>query len=138
MCNDDGDLTVETTVERETKSSRIFLGADGIMLIEIKGGAVFTLLEARENVEVAEEMLLGRRIPLLIDIRKVRSIDRAARIYFASEEAVRSIRAQAMLFSSPVSRIIANFFLGFNQPPCPTRIFNSEARAMEWLRGFVR
>ena len=40
----------------------------------------------------------------------------------------------ALLGSSPVDRIIANFFLGVHVPPCPTRFFTSRDESMNWLR----
>jgi hypothetical protein len=33
-----------------------------------------------------------------------------------------------------VDRVIANFILGINKLPCPTRFFTSEPDALGWLK----
>ena len=40
----------------------------------------------------------------------------------------------ALLGSSPVDRVIANFFLGVHIPPCPTRFFTSRTESLSWLQ----
>ena len=46
--------------------------------------------------------------------------------------------AQAIIVDSPVSRLIGSFFLGLNKPPFPTKLFTSEADAVEWLKGYLQ
>ncbi len=36
----------------------------------------------------------------------------------------------------PKSPVIRNFFLGINKPPYPVTLFNSEEKALEWLKTF--
>ena len=68
-------------------------------------------------------------------MRAVRSIDRDARACYA--QAPPSVSALALLVGSPLSRAIGNFFIGFNKPAVPTRLFSSEVDAIPWLGGFV-
>ena len=120
-----------------TGLSDIWLGDDGIIRSIIMPGGVGTLETAKEAVVAYRK--LGKRIarPVFMDGRKIKSVDRPSRVYAASEEASSVIRALGVLVASLYSRMLGNFFLKVSKPPYPTRLFTSEAEAMEWLRTFV-
>jgi hypothetical protein len=70
-------------------------------------------------------------------MRNLKSFDRAARKYFAGEEAGQTVRALAIITGSPVSRILGNFYLGINRPQTPCRLFTAEDEALEWLKEYL-
>lgn len=100
--------------------------------------AEVTLEDARENTEAAATLTGGRRRPMLVDLREIRSQTSDARAHFAGPEGARVGLAVALLIASPVSRAVGNFFLGFNRPVMPTRLFTDEAAAIEWLLSFEK
>ncbi len=67
---------------------------------------------------------------------QTRMVDRAARYVFATTRTEPISCAMGLLVDSPVSRIIANFFLGLDKLPFVTRLFTSETEAVGWLRQF--
>lgn len=72
-------------------------------------------------------------MPVLVDLRAVRSQSAEARAYLAGPEATKVSAAVALLVASPLSRAIGNFYLGFNRPEVPTRLFTDEIEAERWL-----
>jgi hypothetical protein len=78
----------------------------------------------------------GVRRPLLCDLRRVKTMHREARTYF-SGPATEGWSATALVIDSPLTRAIANFFMGLNKPRAPTRMFASQDDAEPWLRSFV-
>ena len=46
--------------------------------------------------------------------------------------------AVALVIDSPLSRVLGNFFLGFNRPETPARLFTSVDEARAWLNTFER
>jgi hypothetical protein len=68
--------------------------------------------------------------PMLVDMTTTESLSRQARSVFAIRCAASRI---ALLGTSPVDRILANWSLGVQNLPCPTRFFNSRTEAMKWL-----
>ena len=68
--------------------------------------------------------------PMLVDMATTENVTRTARSVFSIPCAANRI---ALLGSSPVDRILANFFLGVHVPPCPTRFFTSRTESMAWL-----
>lgn len=107
---------------------------EGLVRATMKEGAVFELADAKEAVDVTYEVARRTRSRVLVDMRGVRSQTRAAREHFASAETATRISAVALLVSSPLSRMIANFFLRIASLRIPTRMFDDEASAIAWLR----
>jgi len=54
----------------------------------------------------------------------------------ASEEYTEKRMGTAIIAKSLATKIAGNFFIRFNKPPTPTRLFSSEKEAMKWLRTF--
>jgi hypothetical protein len=119
------------------RTARLWLDDDDIMRCDCFPGIEQTLADA-EQVMAAFWGLAGqRRVPALVDIRNVKSIERAARAHYSGPESARVHLAVALLVGSPLSRAIGNFFMGLNKPLIPSRLFTSEPDALAWLRGFV-
>jgi len=114
-----------------------WLWNDGRLRCRFKAGAEVTLSDAVECVRASPAVAGMRRLPSLIDLRWLRSQSAEARDYFSAPEALLVSNAVALLVESPLSRAIGNFYLGFNRPNVPTRIFNDEAAALEWLQSFT-
>ncbi len=71
--------------------------------------------------------------PLLVHATIVKHVTIEARNYLASEEGCQKIKSCAIITSSIVTRVIANFFLTLNKPLVPTKLFTNEEHAKEWL-----
>lgn len=99
-------------------------------------GAEVDVADARENLAATATLTEGRRLPVLVDLRGVRSQSAEARAHFAGPTATAVTQAVALLISSPLSRVIGNFFLGFNRPATPARVFTSVGEAEAWLASF--
>ena len=46
--------------------------------------------------------------------------------------------ASALVVKNSASRLVGNFFIRFNNPITPTKVFNNEEKALEWLRLMVK
>ncbi|MBL8613477.1 MAG: hypothetical protein JNL38_39420 [Myxococcales bacterium] len=93
------------------------------------------LADAVENLEVSARLTGGEPHLAIIDLRGLHSQSAEARALFAGPEASRVSRAVALVVGSPLTRMIGNFFLGFNKPKEPTRLCASEREAEEWLQS---
>ena len=117
-----------------TRTARISLRPDGILHFVYFPDAQERLEDAHANVKASEHLNPDQRRPLLVDLRPMRGIEREARAYYSS---LRSITARALLVESPVTRVMANFFISINKPPVPTKLFTSEDQAVAWLKNFM-
>jgi len=123
--------------EIEMHGHRMWRDEDGIVHVEVTGQVDVGLAEATAGIVAVAALCDGRRRPVVIDFRELRSMDRAARQYYAGPETSAIVSAAALIVSSPVTRAIGNFMMGLNKPLSPTRMFDDEATALAWLRGFV-
>ena len=104
---------------------------EGHIVLVLPAGEVITgSMAAAAAAEV--ERLAGRgEVPVLLVLTGVEAITRDARTLFSRAG---SLAAVAVLGVSPVDRVIANFLLGGNIQPCPTRYFSTESEALAWLK----
>ena len=123
---------------REHRLFRAALRSDGILVYHPIPGLVITYEVACTVLEVGLEIIDGPK-PTLVLMQDMARVDRDARAFFASEEYMTRLSCQtALVVGSPVSRVIANFFVGLNRPSYPHKVFDDAERAITWLRGYVR
>ena len=123
----------------ETSTQKLYWDGEN----EIVWGELFadqtTKERAKENVDAQERVrdVLGKaKTRVLIDMTAISEISKEARDYFANERTASIQRATALLISSPVSRVIGNFFMGLNKPISPTRLFTDPREAIKWLQTY--
>ena len=108
------------------------IDADGIAVFRLLTSAPFTLDLARATITDLIALTGGKRIPIVADIRRSKGMTAEARAFFGKPNPPYS--ALAILADSPVTRMIANFFIGLNRPSVPTQIFTDEEKARAWSR----
>lgn len=104
----------------------------GIVRITLNPGARMT---AEDGAYARENLLAitgGEPSVVLLQITGVGSVSREA-ISVYSDAA--TVRAFAILGSTPVDRVIAHGLLGLPRPQCPTQYFTDAQEAMHWLSG---
>jgi hypothetical protein len=74
--------------------------------------------------------------PMIVILGCVKHITKEAREFLASKEGCQKVKRCAIVISSEVTKIIANFFIRINKPQVPTTIFTSEEKARQWLLSF--
>jgi hypothetical protein len=114
------------------------LREDGILVYQPHPGADVSYDFAAQVLELGLQVAEGRTRPTLVLMQDVARIDREARTFFASDAYLRLSYQTALVVSSPVSRVIGNFFVGLNRLKYPCRVFDDQERAVAWfLRGAV-
>jgi len=99
----------------------------------MRTGCEMALADAQENIAAIFALAGSRPTRVFVDMRGVRSQTREARQYFAGHEAAKVTIAVALLMGSPVSRVLANFFLRVGTPLIPTGVFSDETAGIAWL-----
>jgi hypothetical protein len=120
----------------QMKTFVTWMGSDGICRTVVKADAEVDLECAIENSKAVNSFFTGKKFPLLIDTRLIRSITREARDHFSVNGRDTAISCMAFIVKSPVSRVIGNFFMSLNRPAVPAKLFDSETSALEWTRQF--
>ena len=130
------ELMETNTAILKSVSTRIadnLLRDDGILVVRIKEGVEVDIEGVKENFKATFEMMEGRRCLAIIDARVIFNSTQEARDY-AALNAPHFRIAEAALINSLAIRIITNFYINFNKPSVPTRMFTSMDEAIKWLK----
>ncbi|MHA7156255.1 DUF7793 family protein [Arthrobacter sp. TMN-50] len=109
----------------------LVLGPDNILRLRWARGISIAEKDARVAMTQVNDLCAGTSHPMLVDMATTKAVSRGARTVFGLPCSASRI---ALLGSSQVDKVIANFILGVSTLPCPTRFFTAESAALEWLR----
>lgn len=109
------------------------LREDGHLVIRIKDGQELDVEDIKALIE-AKRKLLGNTPHTTVFIAGANSsISNEARTFASSVEAYDGAIAKSIVANELSTRLMGNFFIRFNKPPAPTRLFASEKEATQWL-----
>jgi len=118
--------------QTDTRVSTITFRDDGLIFVACWKGVEFTEEDAHETLEKIDVLTGDKRVGHCVDLRAIKSMDRAARTVFANGP---NTLAAALVVSNPLSRIIGNFFLGLSKSSFPLRLFNEPDPGIAWLKS---
>lgn len=111
----------------------LVLRSDGIVELRTTDDAYFTIVEARQYLDALREITGGVPRPILKVPGKHANIDNETRIIMASAEGLQYSLVEAVVIRSLAQRIIGNFYIKFDRPVKPVRLFTNKAEAEKWL-----
>ena len=105
------------------------LREDGVMHLIWKPKASLDVADIKAAMAKINDLCEASTRPMLVDMADTESVSHEARAAFSTPCAASRI---ALLGSSPVDRVIANFRAAHTYP-CPTRFFTDRTKALNWL-----
>lgn len=126
---------IKITAEIHHPDFDLYKRSDGIIVRISKDYSWVTRKEVEESIIAMKEITGG--IPhLVLAISGTKSsLDKDARDYATTEEAMRFTKATAVVIKSWPQRVIGNIILTVNNPAKPFRLFESSKEAIEWLKS---
>jgi hypothetical protein len=121
----------------ELKGYFTWMGGDGIARTCVKPHIDITLEHALENSKFVNSLFVDRKFPLLIDARGIKSMSYEARHHFSVRGRETNTCAFGIVIGSTISRVLGNFYLGINKPTVPTKLFENDVTAADWLKQFA-
>lgn len=83
-----------------------------------------------------ESTIPNQKYPMLNVLHPNNTFTEEAKKFSANEGVSYSI-SEAFVLNNGMLKIIGNFYLRFNRPKVPTRLFSGEEEARKWLNTFV-
>ncbi len=108
---------------------------NGILYVTYRKDVILDLPAAVYIVKDRLSLHEGLFLPVLCDIRQIKEINKAARVYLAIEGST-LIKAVAFIVESPVSEMLSKFYLRTSKPPVPTEAFTSIEQALKFLKQY--
>ena len=116
--------------------AKIWLGDDGIVRIKYPDNFHITM-DVMESVYQQHLQITTEKRPILADCGTVASVDYDAQQFVSTEERAALTSALAVIVKSAFTRAMGQMFMMFHKPPYPTRMFQHEEDAIEWLKTFL-
>lgn len=121
----------------KTTIGNISLQEEGIIRYEIDGVDEITKDNLIEYFEAVENLGKGKSFCNLVLLNKFVSVGSEARKVAASEENNRYTIADAFVTDSVALKLVGNFYMRYDKPVRPTKLFTNEEEALTWLRTFL-
>jgi len=90
---------------------------------------------AKEIVKQRLKLCYEKKFPLVLDMRKLKSIDKGCREYLARPECMEKLWAGAFIVESLFQEITGTLYLNLHKPPIPAKLFRKEKEAIEWIQS---
>jgi hypothetical protein len=90
---------------------------------------------AKEIVKQRLTLCYGKNLPLVSDLRRLKSIDKASREYLVRPECIEKLWAGAFIVESLFQEVTGTLYLNLHKPPIPAKIFKKEKEAIEWIKS---
>ncbi|MGJ8550702.1 hypothetical protein HSX10_16365 [Winogradskyella undariae] len=108
---------------------------NGILYVTYRKDVILDLPAAVYVVKDRLSLHEGLFLPVLCDVRQIKEINKAARVYLAIEGST-LIKAVAFIVESPVSDMLSKFYLRTSKPPIPTEAFTTMEQALIFLNQY--
>ncbi|MCU0436212.1 MAG: hypothetical protein MUC87_22335 [Bacteroidia bacterium] len=107
---------------------------DGISWAVLAENALIELQDVEQLAELARQTYDPNQPFLaILDARHIAGMSNEARNYGVNNSFSTMIKAMAIVVDSPATRILANFYMKFNRPRVPTKVFSDPENAKAWL-----
>ncbi len=123
--------------EKKFDTLTVALRSDRIAVVHVIGNSEIDISHVKQVVGALGELGGGKKFPLLISVGEFTLPTPEARNYIATAESDPFASAEAYVVRSLSQRLVGNVYISLNKPARPTRMFNDEQKATEWLKTFL-
>ncbi len=131
------DTTVRIIATEVCEAFTLRLRSDGILHSHTSGSLEFNVDSLKQFSLVMGRMLHYKKAPMLVTLDEFAIPPVETRAFWAKEEACPYASADAYIATNFGHTFIGNFYLKFNKPERPTKVFSNEDDAVKWLKTFL-
>lgn len=117
----------------DLKHSKIILRRDGIIELHTNDKHEYIIDDVKENVATFGELTNHQKAPILIIGGAFTSVTKEARSFMANYESLKYSLCEAFLLNSLSQKLLINFYIKFDKPLVPTKVFHKKDPALDWL-----
>jgi len=120
--------------EIRTSNELLTLDEEGVVHLRFPKKTTHDISSIKEHLDGVKELDRdGKGVLLLVHFKNLVGMDKVSRKFVNTDEMIQSHKACAMFVSNPLSKLIANFFLGINKPNFIISSFTNVDAAKKWL-----
>src|SRR5688572_28355774 len=106
---------------------------DGHLYIWVRDGEELDVEDIKAMMEAKTQLCGDEPHTTIFIMGNYSSISNEARIFASSKEVYKGTIAKSIVANSLSTKLVGNFFIRFNNPPAPTKLFENEKEAVKWL-----
>lgn len=122
----------------ELKKVFIDLLTPNIILVTAKDDIVLESSDILELKEYNLSLTEGKEYGVILDSMLYTSISTEARNIMTSKSVEKNRLATAIVVHELPQRIIGNFYIKFNKPSVPTKLFSNKKEALIWMEKIIQ
>lgn len=107
---------------------------DGIVHVTFRKGAVLDLGLQAKLLHINIQITGGKKSYIIYDAEENVTITKEARDNATKIEHLAPIKGSAVVADNLAYRLIANFYLKFNKPKTPYKVFETYEKGIAWLK----
>jgi hypothetical protein len=130
-------MSVTSIATVETSVSYLTIYESGIGHMHFKDNIVMEIPNQLEHLKGLIEITQGLPAPFLVTTGKHVIISKEARDNAVLIEARSPVNAMAVVAVNLAYRLVADFYLRFNKPKIPYKVFTDIEKAKDWCKQFV-
>jgi len=127
--------SVKILKEKKFKACSMYLREDGIMNTVFEDNILITINDVTEALEWVQS-LGDKKYLNLFEGGYNTDFDVVVREYASSAEENKYTIADAIVATTSSLNMVANFYVKFNKPHMPTKVFKERDDAIKWLFSF--
>ena len=109
-----------------------------VLFVKMKANINLGLTEMQELLRQAVELNQHKKYFAIIDTQSPYETSLEARNYYSESEYTDYRYADAFIVTSLPMRLLVNFYISFHKPKIPTKMFNNEKKAIEWINSLKK
>ncbi|MCW3076187.1 MAG: hypothetical protein JWO32_796 [Bacteroidetes bacterium] len=129
----------EGTKTHNLRASTVWFDENGILFSQprLDVPPLVTMEEIRDEMKLFRELTGGKKVCIVGGSNPKAPPPAKEHRDFIADEIASVAKAFAIVTTSPVSKMIANLFFGLKPPPYPTKMFNTQEEAVEWIKQYL-
>lgn len=128
---------IYTISEIDFIEAHISLKSNGIVYVLFKDHCVLDVDLQLKLLDAYNEITNFKQMPFMFSAGENVTITKEARDNATNLEDKSPLSATAIVITNLAYMLIASFYMKFNKPKGPYKIFKNEKDAVEWLKQFV-
>jgi hypothetical protein len=123
--------------EIDLEEANISLRSDGIVYVFFKENCVLDVKLQHKMLGSYNEVTGSKMTPFLFMADKGVTLTKEARDNAIIVEEITPCSASAVVVTNLAYKLIANFYMQFNKPLRPYKVFSNKGEAVEWLKKYM-
>lgn len=111
---------------------------DHVLFVKMKDGVSLGQEEMEELLQQAVKLTAPDKYFAIIDTTSPYDSTPESRNFYAESDYSKYRYADAFIVNSLPMRLLVNFFIAFNKPKIPSKMFNNEESAINWINSLKK